>query len=194
MLNKFINNNTKKYAVLTGYKKTLNDKRLMNKKRTSRLAVVQAVYMLNMHKNQNKQRHLFLDKGFEEVKAETFCRNVIYIYKNFVFKKTYQQQMVKGKYIDETFLFNTTKHISSNIEKINQIIEKHLRNKWRMDNLDILLTSILQTAIAESVMYSFISKKIIISEYTLLAKQFFKSKDVGFINAALHSYFMIEEK
>ena len=102
------------------------------------------------------------------------------------------------KYIIENSNFKNKMHISkltltkqiyngviTNLNSIDLILNKSLKNKIDAQSFDKLLLSIFRSAIFELVLKKDISKKIIISEYLMISNHFFGDKEAKLLNGVL---------
>ncbi|QED23702.1 Transcription antitermination protein NusB [Candidatus Deianiraea vastatrix] len=175
-------------------KKQEFEKFLTYKRRMSRMASIQVVYMMDMHmhavtEKKEEQNILFDGGGLDrEIKPEIFCRSVIYIYKNLLLSKKSYGDTPKNKKIDERFLFDLSAFIYGNLEKIDGHISKNLSEKWNVKKIDFLVRSVLRVAIGERLLFGKLDTAILTSEYTNLSSYFFTGKEIGFINGVLHSF------
>jgi transcription antitermination factor NusB len=75
--------------------------------------------------------------------------------------------------------------VIENMPAIEETVKGSLSEKWKLERMSILLTSILECAVFE-MLYSLPHKKIvIINEYVNLSKRFFEESEIGFVNAFL---------
>lgn len=80
-----------------------------------------------------------------------------------------------------TLLSNTINYIND----IDSIITCYLSNDWRIQNLQLVLLSILRIGICEVKFCAAIPRKVIISEFTNIASALLSNAEVGFVNSLL---------
>jgi len=64
-------------------------------------------------------------------------------------------------------------------------LEGALSGEWKRERMSPLLVAILQCAIVEMFFHKGISARVVIDEYTRLARRFFADREVNFIHGAL---------
>ena len=135
----------------------------------ARLAAVQALYSVNTNSQNNKD--LILD--------------IVEIYKDKYLTKdcdsNAQNNLIEP---DLIFLTDLTDKISANLEKIDGLIANSLTSS-SFDELDLVIRSILRSAICEIALFDNIPVKVIINEYTNIAGSFVDQNEVGFVNKVL---------
>ena len=75
--------------------------------------------------------------------------------------------------------------VKDNSEEINRDLRRALSNNNKIKNIDPLLLAIFHPAIYELKYGPKISKKVVISEYLIIADKFFSSKEIGLLNGVL---------
>ena len=75
--------------------------------------------------------------------------------------------------------------VKNNSDEINRELSNALSNKNKIENIDPLLLAIFHPAIYELKYGPKISKKVVISEYLIIANKFFSSKEIGLLNGVL---------
>ena len=132
-------------------------------KSIQRLLVVQTVYEQTLNKNR------------EDIKVEELFSDII---KQSSYKdklKKSNLNFAKGLYIGLR---------NSHVE-IDKILLSSLSNKNKLKTMDKLLLSIFKVAIFELIFQENISKKIVISEYLMIANRFFEDSEIGLLNGVL---------
>ena len=75
--------------------------------------------------------------------------------------------------------------VTENLDDINKVLKASMSKKVKIINMDKLLISIFRSAIYEILFSNDASKKIVISEYLLIANRFFGNSETAFINGVL---------
>ncbi len=70
-------------------------------------------------------------------------------------------------------------------ESIDQIIESHLSEGWKWENLHTTLIALLRASICELRYFPEIPYKVIINEFTNIASDMLKDNEVAFVNSLL---------
>jgi transcription antitermination protein NusB len=98
-----------------------------------------------------------------------------------------EQKMMVGGALEPnyTLVEKLLTGVTSEEQEINLRLDGTLKAEWKRERLSPLLAAILQCAIYEMFFGKEISAKIIIDEYTRLARRFFADKEVDFVHAAL---------
>ena len=136
---------------------------MSDNKSYQRLLAVQAIYESSINKK-------IIDSSFDEMLS--------HIIENVDFKNkinTLKIPLVKEIYFG----------VSTNLEKIDLILENSLSDKTKALSFDKLLLSIFRCAIFEIAIKKQISKKIVISEYLLVSNHFFTDKESALLNGVL---------
>ncbi len=81
-------------------------------------------------------------------------------------------------------LLNTVKE---NATEIDDVISKHMSDKWKIDRLDKVMKNILRLGVAELLYLKEIPANVIFNEYIEISKSFFEKDDVSFVNGLLNS-------
>ena len=132
-------------------------------KSIQRLLVVQTVYEQTLNKNR------------EDIKVEELFSDII------------KQSSYKDKLNKSNLNFAKGLYIglrNSHVE-IDKILLSSLSNKNKLKTMDKLLLSIFKVAIFELMFQGNISKKIVISEYLMIANRFFEDSEIGLLNGVL---------
>ncbi len=88
--------------------------------------------------------------------------------------------------MDEKFfkqLFNETK---KNLREVDKVIAKNLSKKWSIDRIDPVAKCILRLGITELMFFKETPPNVIFNEYIEIAKAFFETAEVSFINGLLN--------
>lgn len=175
------------------HRKELFEKFLTYRRRVSRLAAIQALYMYSIYLNYKfkfyEQKNLFQENSdTEKQKPSLFFHSVVYFYKNFFFNKNTYGSTKNTKRLDERFLYEFIHFAVENINKIDSEIQSCLSEKWTVKNLNTLVKSILRFAITESMFSINLKPSIMIGEYTNVTSHFFGKKEISFVNAVLQKY------
>ena len=136
---------------------------MSNKKSFQRLLVVQALYeqSINVNRSQTPINEIFA---------------------NIVEHTDYKKK------IDNTNLKFAEKiyaGVMENIDEINKILKVSMNKKVKINTMDKLLISIFRSAIYEILFSDNVTKKIVISEYLLIANRFFGNNETALINGVL---------
>jgi N utilization substance protein B len=75
--------------------------------------------------------------------------------------------------------------VMENIDEINKILKVSINKKVKINTMDKLLISIFRSAIYEILFSDNVTKKIVISEYLLIANRFFGNNETALINGVL---------
>ena len=110
-----------------------------------------------------------IQKDMEEDQIDIFCEQ------NEISKKE------EITYIKETF-----NGIKNNIDEINELISKNLKQNWEMNRISKIDISILKLAIYELI-YTKLPFKVVINEAVELAKKYGDDSSKSFVNGILAS-------
>ena len=136
---------------------------MSNIKSLQRLLVVQALYQLSINKDA----------------------------KNFAIKDIFNQIIESSEYkhsISQSNLNFANKifhGVQDNLNRIKNDLGHVLSNKNKVEKIDPLLLAIFHPAVYELKYGPKISKKVIISEYLMIADKFFSEKEIGLLNGVL---------
>jgi len=136
---------------------------MSNIKSFQRLLVVQALYELSINENR-------IQTPIKEIFA------------NIVEQSDYKKKINKSNL---NFAKKIYEGVMENLEDINKILNVSISKKIKINNMDKLLISIFRSAIYELLFSNNVSKKIVISEYLLIANRFFGNNETAFINGVL---------
>ncbi len=128
-----------------------------------RLLAVQAIYETSINSNE-------VDETIDEL-LKYIIENSNFKNKVHISKLTLTKQIYNG--------------VITNLNSIDLILNKSLKNKSDAQSFDKLLLSIFRSAIFELVLKKDISKKIIISEYLMISNHFFGDKEAKLLNGVL---------
>ena len=136
---------------------------MSNIKSFQRLLVVQALYQLSINKIDEK-------KSIKDIFLEIIDKS-------------------ENKYLITKSNLNFAEKIYNGVSEYSDQIENDLREslnkKRKVERIDNLLNSIFLPAIYELNYGPKLSKKIIISEYLMIADQFFSEKEISLLNGVL---------
>ena len=133
---------------------------MSNIKSLQRLLVVQTLYQLSINKD---SKNLTIKDIFKQI----------------IDNSEYKHSISKSNlnFAEQIFL-----GVQKNLDQIESSLSQVLSNK---DKIDPLLSSIFKPAIYELKYGPRISKKIVISEYLMIAENFFTEKEIGLLNGVL---------
>ncbi len=159
------------------------------KRRMSRLCAVQAIYMHEYNTKAEKLDPSLISHVTanitDEAKADNLCLSVLYFYKNVVFLSGEYGANRRSRKIDEVYTRQIARFVLKNEQIINGIISKYLNEKWTVEKLNPVVRAILKCAVAEIMYNKKTDIRILSSEYTNLASQFFTGKEIGFVNGVV---------
>ena len=136
---------------------------MSNIKSLQRLLVVQTLYQLSINKD-----------------AKNSC--IQDIFKQIIENSEYKHSISKSNLNFADKIFNG---VQDNLDRIENNLREVLSNKNKIDKIDTLLMSIFKPAIYELKYGPNISKKVVISEYLMIANKFFSEKEIGLLNGVL---------
>ena len=128
-----------------------------------RLLVVQALYELSINENRNQT-------PIKEVFA------------NIIEQSDYRKKMNR---LNLNFAEKIYEGVTENLDEINKILKVSMSKKVKINTMDKLLISIFRSAIYEILFSDNVKKKILISEYLLIANRFFGNNETALINGVL---------
>tara|TARA_B100000686_G_C16424738_1_gene779008 strand:+ start:340 stop:759 length:420 start_codon:yes stop_codon:yes gene_type:complete len=136
---------------------------MSNIKSLQRLLVVQTLYQLSINKD---SKNLAIKDIFKQI----------------IDSSEYKHSISKSNlnFAEQIFL-----GVQENLDQIENNLSHALSNKDKIDKIDPLLSSIFKPAIYELKYGPRISKKIVISEYLMIAENFFTEKEIGLLNGVL---------
>ena len=136
---------------------------MSNIKSFQRLLVVQALYELSINENRSKT----------PIKE---------IFANIVEQTDYKIEMNNSKLKLAEIIYEG---VIENLDEINKILKLSISKKVKINTMDKLLISIFRSAIYEILFSDNVTKKIVISEYLLVANRFFGNNETALINGVL---------
>ena len=136
---------------------------MSNNKSLQRLIVVQALYELSINENRGKSS---MKEIFSHIIDQSDDKNRI--------------QTSNLKLAVKIF-----EGVNRNLDQINKILSASTDKKIKINSMDKLLISIFRPAIYELVFSDDVTKKIVISEYLLIANRFFGNNETSLINGVL---------
>ena len=136
---------------------------MSNIKSFQRLLVVQALYELSIN----------------EKRSQTPIKEV---FANIVEQSDYKKKINKSNL---NFAEKIYAGVMENLDDINKILKVSMHKKVKINNMDKLLISIFRSAIYEILFSNNVTKKIVISEYLLIANRFFGNNETALINGVL---------
>ena len=104
------------------------------------------------------------------------------IFANIVEQSEYKKKMNNSSL---NFAEKVYEGVMENFDDINKILKVSMSKKVKIHNMDKLLISIFRSAIYEILFSNDVNKKIVISEYLLIANRFFGNNETAFINGVL---------
>ena len=136
---------------------------MSNIKSFQRLLVVQALYELSINENRSQTP-------------------INEIFANIVEHTDYKKKMnnTNLKFAEKIYA-----GVMENIDEINKILKVSMNKKVKINTMDKLLVSIFRSAIYEILFSDNVTKKIVISEYLLIANHFFGNNETALINGVL---------
>tara|TARA_E500000178_G_scaffold314910_1_gene333487 strand:+ start:269 stop:703 length:435 start_codon:yes stop_codon:yes gene_type:complete len=136
---------------------------MSNIKSFQRLLVVQALYELSINEN----------------RSQTPIKE---IFANIVEQSDYKKKMDNSNL---KFAVKIYEGVIENLDNINKILKASISKKVKVNTMDKLLISIFRSAIYEIIFSDNVTKKIVISEYLLIANRFFGNNETALINGVL---------
>ena len=136
---------------------------MSNIKSFQRLLVVQALYELSINEN----------------RSQTPIRE---IFTNIIEQTDFKKKINNS---DLKFAEKIYEGVTKNLDEINKILKVSMSKKIKINTMDRLLISIFRSAIYEILFSNNVKKKIVISEYLLIANRFFGNNETALINGVL---------
>ena len=136
---------------------------MSNIKSLQRLLVVQTLYQLSINK----------DAKNSSIKD---------IFKQTIESSEYKHSISKSNLNFAEKIFHG---VQDNLDRIDNDLSQLLSSKINLGKIDTLLLAIFQPAIYELKYGPKISKKVVISEYLMIADKFFSKKEIGLLNGVL---------
>ena len=148
----------------------------INTKSVARIAAIQALYQF-----ENSQ-----DKS----NIDSILIRIIDFYKDKNIKNDYELEENSSLKIKPSY--NYLKELvllsAENIKEIDLEIKEHLSQDWQIQDLPVLLLSLLRVSFAEIKYFPETPKKVIINEYTDIASDMLDENEIGFVNSLLDNY------
>lgn len=88
--------------------------------------------------------------------------------------------------MDKNFCKHLLDNSIKNLSEIDNIIIKNLSTNWKIERLDPVIKCILRLGITELLYFPKIPSKVIFNEYIEIAKAFFDTLNVSFVNGLLN--------
>ncbi len=104
------------------------------------------------------------------------------IFANIVEQSDYKKKMDNSNL---KFAVKIYEGVIENLDNINKILKASISKKVKVNTMDKLLISIFRSAIYEIIFSDNVTKKIVISEYLLIANRFFGNNETALINGVL---------
>ena len=136
---------------------------MSNIKSFQRLLVVQALYELSINEN----------------RSQTPIKEIL---TNIVEQTEYRKKMNNSNF---KFAEKIYEGVIEHLDEINKILKVSMNKKVKINNMDKLLIAIFRSAIYEILFSNNVTKKIVISEYLLIANHFFGNNETALINGVL---------
>ena len=136
---------------------------MSNIKSLQRLLVVQTLYQLSINKDAKNS-------------------SIREIFKQIIENSEYKNSISKSNLNFADKIFHG---VQDNLYQIDNDLSQVLSNKNKIDKIDPLLLAIFHPAIYELKYDAEISKKVVISEYLMIADKFFSEKEIGLLNGVL---------
>jgi len=140
------------------------------KKTTSRLVALQILYSEDFF--DDGQQSLLIDDYIEKYKMGE-------IYSDFIQS---EDTIIEP---DEVFLRELLQMTKQNLSVIDENIIKFLKSGWTLEKIDPIVKTILRLAVCEMLFFGDIPIKVILDQYVSLARDFYISDEIGFVNAIL---------
>ena len=136
---------------------------MSNIKSFQRILVVQALYELSINEN----------------RSQTPIKEIL---TNIVEQTEYRKKMNNSNF---KFAEKIYEGVIEHLDEINKILKVSMNKKVKINNMDKLLIAIFRSAIYEILFSNNVTKKIVISEYLLIANHFFGNNETALINGVL---------
>ncbi len=168
-------------------KKMLFEQFLTYRRRMSRCCAIQAIYLYDLnkqveyHESQGATDPLSSPKDLLK-ETESLCRSVLYYYSNVMFMRDEYGENRRKRKVDEKYFQTLVYSTLGNLKRIDELIAERLNERWSIETLDMLVRAILRCAVGEAMSNSGTDVPILSSEYTNLTSDFFKGKEIGFVN------------
>ncbi|MDF2965888.1 MAG: nusB [Rickettsiaceae bacterium] len=143
----------------------------VTKKTTSRLAAVQAIFQYEINS--------------KEQSISDIIDSLLEFYENKATLEDFDEDLDKPIKLNLNFFRELVLYIVNNLAEIDQVIEKYLSEGWSLDKIDLSLLSVLRAGVCELKYFQETPYKVVINEFTNIASDLLKEKDVGFVNSLL---------
>ena len=136
---------------------------MSNIKSFQRLLAVQALYELSINENRS------------QIPIKEIFANIV------------EQSDYKNKINNSNLNFaeKIYEGVMENFDDINKSLKLSMSKKVKVNHMDKLLVSIFRSAIYEILFSNDVTKKIVISEYLLIANRFFGNNETALLNGVL---------
>ncbi|MFN7038380.1 MAG: transcription antitermination factor NusB [Alphaproteobacteria bacterium] len=143
------------------------------RKTTARLAAIQALYADDIRDQDRNVSKLILDSlaSFEK--------------DNLLFESIDSKNNSALIEPDQQFFHKLVTKVIESQSEIDAIIAEYLTEDWNLEKLALLIKSTLRASVCELKYFKEIPPKVIINEYTTIARGFFSESETGFINGIL---------
>ena len=101
-------------------------------------------------------------------------------------EEAFLSESISVSEMDKNFFKQLMNESTKNISEIDKIIEKNLSKNWSMDRIDPVTKCILRLGITELICFKETPSNVIFNEYIEIAKAFFDTPEVSFINGLLN--------
>lgn len=135
-----------------------------SRRTNSRLAAVKAIYNLEFNNNHG------IIKNSNDLTSDVM---------------SYYKQTKQKLALDRDFLLYLISGVNNHKEDIDKLIKERLDVKWKFERLDDVLVAVLRSSVFEVLHDLETPLTVIINEYVDITKNFFSSKEVGFVNGIL---------
>lgn len=122
------------------------------------------------------EREFNLSSGRDNVGSDT----------NTTFVEAFLSDAVSISDMDKEFLCRLLTQCNKNVVETDKIINGSLSKNWSMSRLDPVTKCILRLGVTELRFFEEIPSNVIFNEYIELAKSFFDTPEVSFINGLLN--------
>jgi transcription antitermination protein NusB len=139
----------------------------------SRLVAIQMLYAYSL------DDFFFFDYKYQNIDEERIQNHLSFYRANAL------GEDVKVRKTDNKFLKAAILYIAENYDKIDMVIKEFLKRESSYKVLDKLMKAILRVAVYELAHNLEADKKIIISQYVMIAESFYDHEEVAFLNAVI---------
>lgn len=144
----------------------------IHSKTISRIAAVQVLYQYEFFNQQ------------EDI--ETLIKKVDVFYKDeeSIEELSKSKTTIKIK-VNFSYFSSLVLEVLQNVSLIDEIIRNYLILPWKIENLPILLLSVLRVGICELKFFPDIPSKVSVNEFTGIASSMLEQKEISFVNSIL---------